>query len=265
MRENGAKDRAKMPFAPNNQKPIYKAIRNKVLAESNQTHAPIGVLSSTPSPKPPQPQLAEKVNLHPKLPYINLTVGLPENKGPLYDQLGIKTKILIDTGAGKTTMHKDFYLKLMSFFNGNHNSLTVIPDYGIKTIVGSTQLISGMTKFRLWISQTPPIYRDGTAMVIDNLAEDFIIGYDILGSNWTRKLTSQSLVMTNPYDGSDVIIPIKNKIMDLIPCWFLKTTNVSSHDTKIISTKLVKPLPKGTQFCIKNHKDSRTKCFTHSL
>ena len=33
-----------------------------------------------------------------------------------------------------------------------------------------------------------------------------------------------------------------------------KTTNVSSHDNKIIPSKLVKPLPKGTKFCIQTTK-----------
>ena len=115
MRENGAKDRAKMPFAPNNQKSFYKAKQTKVLAERNQTHAPIGVLSSTPSPKPD--------NLNPALAYVNLTIGTIENNGPQKENIGMKVKCLIDSGCSKTTMSYKLYSLLMSHFNQNKANL----------------------------------------------------------------------------------------------------------------------------------------------
>ena len=88
-------------------------------------------------------------NLNPKLPYADFTIGLPTNKGPHYDQIGLKTRVLLDTGAGKTTMTYSFYMKLMTSFNAYKHALTVVPNYVIQTIVGSTTQISGMAKFRL--------------------------------------------------------------------------------------------------------------------
>ena len=148
---------------------------------------------------PPIPEpIHEKINLAPKLPYINVSIGLPVNRGPFYDQLGMKTKVLLDSGAGKTTMNKNFYLRLMQAFNSSKESLTVVPNYGIKTILSNTMLITGMTKYRLWISVNPPIYRDGTAMVIEGIAEDFILGSDVIMSDWTKALTPNNLIMSHP-------------------------------------------------------------------
>ena len=77
---------------------------------------------------------ADGINLNPKVPYIDVTVGIPVNKGPHYDKLGIRTKVLLDTGAAKTTMNLDFYSRLMIAFNNNQNNLMLNHNTGIKLL-----------------------------------------------------------------------------------------------------------------------------------
>ena len=195
------------------------------------------------------------INLHPKVPYINVTIGLPENKGPQYDKIGIQAKVLLDSGAAKTTMHQNFYLRLMSAFNNTKNSLTVTKDYGIKTIIGTTTPISGMTKFRLWISTKPPIYRDGTAMVIENLAHDFILGNDMIGcKKIVKAFTPETLIMAHPVNGSNVYLDIEQKVLQLIPCWSFSTTKIEPRQETNVTHKYKEPLPKGTKFTVANSK-----------
>ena len=205
---------------------------------------------------PPIPEpIHEKNNLAPKLPYINVSIGLPVNRGPFYDQLGMKTKVLLDSGAGKTTMSKNFYLRLMQAFNSSKESLTVVPNYGIKTILSNTMLITGMTKYRLWISVNPPIYRDGTAMVIEGIAEDFILGSDVIISDWTKALTPNNLIMSHPKNQAQgVFITLDKKIMSLIPCYSFSEQKIEPQEKTVLTHKMREPLPKGTHFTITDSK-----------
>ena len=156
-------------------------------------------------------------NLHPVLPYVTLTIGLPYNKGPQLQSHGTRVRCMIDTGCAKTSIDKEVYDFLMKNFNNKCHDITKVP----VQVVGctkETKMIEGTCKIRLHFQRKPDVYRDVIAMVVDNLSEDVLIGYDLISSLWTQALTKNFWVIKGQTQGPDIQIPIQKDYMEIIPC-----------------------------------------------
>ncbi|MGL6012343.1 MAG: hypothetical protein ACRC0J_12710, partial [Shewanella oncorhynchi] len=109
----------------------------------------------------------------------------------------------------------------MSSYNQNKNDITKV-DIKILSCTGNLTPIEGTCKIRMYIQKHPTVYRDITAMVVDDLTEDAIIGYDILSSHLTQALTKNAWILKNNKRFPDIIVPIQKEYMDVIPCQYLK-------------------------------------------
>ena len=118
-------------------------------------------------------------NFYPVLPYVNITVGLPYNRGPYLDCCGANLRCMLDTGCAKTSMDKAIYEFLMASFNQSYNDMTK-SDVEVMGCTGETKTIEGTCKIRIYLSKSPPVYRDIVAMVVENLSEDILFGYNLL-------------------------------------------------------------------------------------
>ncbi|MGL6003482.1 reverse transcriptase domain-containing protein [Aeromonas sobria] len=193
----------------------------------------------------------DTTNLTPVLAYLNVTLGSCNNIGPNVHELGFHLKAMIDTGAGKTSMNKSFYEKLIHNFNQDMPLLTKLPNVEILNAVGGLTPITGMTTFRLFLSTEPPVFIDGTCMVIENLAEDFIIGYDILGSDFVHSISKNEVIFYDPQTSSNIHMPIERLTLPSLPCWLIKSRTVSPNEVVTIKSRFRTQLPQGTKFTVK--------------
>jgi hypothetical protein len=166
------------------------------------------------------------VNLHPVLAYVNMVMSMTYNHGPAHNLLGTQIKCLIDTGCSKTTISRDVYDFLVANFNNSYHDITEV-DISLMSCTGDLKRIDGMFKIRVYI--TPEVYRDTTAMVVDGLAEDVILGYDFLSSPWTQALTKRFLIMKANNSEPDIHIPIQHEYSDEIPCHTLIRESYSRY------------------------------------
>jgi len=177
-------------------------------------------------------------NFHPTLPYVNLTVGTPVNNGPYFECCGAVLKCLLDTGCAKTSIDKKVYEFIMTSFNNGFNELTK-SDVQIQGCTGETKPIEGTCKLRIYFSRTPKVYRDIVAMVVDNLQEDMLIGYDIISSPITQAMTKTNWVVRNNVYHSDIYIPIEKQLMPIVPCYYLNVISPSASPTPVMHNKIL--------------------------
>ena len=164
-----------------------------------------------------QNPLNHVTNLNPVLTYVNMTIGIPTNRGPHRNCHGAKLKCLLDTGCAKTSIDKSIYEFLMACFNNRQHDITEV-NVQIVSCTGELKTIEGMCKLRLFLSTDPLVYRDLTAMVVDSLSEDVILGNELINSSWTQALTKNFWIMKNNDRKHDIQLPLLKEYMDLIPC-----------------------------------------------
>jgi len=166
------------------------------------------------------PQIPDKQinNLPPTLPYVWMTVGLPQNKGPRKEAVGAYIKCMIDSGCAKSSINRETYLFLMENFNDNNHNLTKV-NLQILSCTNTASQIDGTITIRIFLTCEPENqHYDITCMVVENLTEDLIIGYDVLNSHIIQAFTKTHLIFELP-DHSDVYkIQIDKDIMPTIPC-----------------------------------------------
>ena len=180
-----------------------------------------------------QNPLNHVTNLNPVLAYVNITIGIPNNVGPHLKCYGAKLKCMLDTGCAKTSIDKSIYEFLMACFNNRHHDITQV-NVQILSCIGEVKQIEGMCKLRIFLSTNPMVYRDVTAMVIEDLSEDVIFGYDLISSSWTQALTKNFWIMKNNDRQPDIQIPIVKEYMDTIPCKFISLQKVIPCKTMTI-------------------------------
>jgi RNase H-like domain found in reverse transcriptase/Reverse transcriptase (RNA-dependent DNA polymerase)/Integrase core domain len=180
-------------------------------------------------------------NLHPVLPYVTLTIGLPYNRGPQFQSHGTRVRCMIDTGCAKTSIDKEVYDFLMKNFNNKCHDITKVP----VQVVGctkETKMIEGTCKIRLHFQRKPDVYRDVIAMVVENLSEDVLIGYDLVSSLWTQALTKNFWVVRGQHQGPDIQIPIQKDYMEIIPCTVARVQQnvlkIANAATNIINSRI---------------------------
>ena len=150
-------------------------------------------------------------------------ISSPYNNGPAHDLLGTQIKCLLDTGCAKTSISTGVYEFLIYNFNNSEHDITQV-DMSLMSCTGELKPIDGMTKIRIYL--TPEVYRDTTAMVVEDLAEDVIIGYDFISSPWTQAMTKRFLIMKNNNREPDIHIPILHEYSDEIPCNNIRNTYI---------------------------------------
>jgi Reverse transcriptase (RNA-dependent DNA polymerase)/RNase H-like domain found in reverse transcriptase/Integrase core domain len=145
---------------------------------------------------------------------------------------------MLDTGCAKTSIDKDIYEFLMSSFNQNNHDITQ-SDVQVMGCTGETKTIEGTCKMRVYFSRKPPVYRDIVAMVVENLSEDVLFGYDLISSPFTQTMTKNNWIVKGNNGEPDIYIPLHKEILDLIPCHYLRTC----PSTKVIPTNILRKTP----------------------
>ena len=168
-----------------------------------------------PMVEPPPEQSHWVTNLRPVMGHVNLTLGIPVNKGPAHHAIGIFAKCLVDTGCSKTTISQGAYELLMEQFNNNCHLLTRCAT-DLLSCTGQATNVLGMMSLRIYIAEN--VYRDTTAMVVNGLIEDFILGYDFLTAAWTKSMDKDHIVMKNNNDGEDILLKINKTYCKMLPC-----------------------------------------------
>ena len=130
---------------------------------------------------------------------------------------------MLDTGCAKTSIDKSLYDQLIRDFNQNQPQITKV-NIRILSCTKKSTPIEGMCKLRMFLRKKPDVYRDFTAMVVENLSEDLIIGYDLISSHMTRALSKDKWIMINDNGYPDIAIPIGKEFMDPIKCNYMRIT-----------------------------------------
>ena len=157
----------------------------------------------------------EKLNLNetvksviiPKACYINGTVRLNfDKKNENFDNelfTYIETEVLVDTGCVSSAISKDLFDKLKV---KKTNAQLKKSNIGIRSCTGNVELIAGMTKVRLHFQ--PKAYVDLDVMISDKLTNDFILGYDFLGSNYVKKINKMAIILNEQVYRKKVEVPL---------------------------------------------------------
>ena len=177
-------------------------------------------------------------NYRPVLPFAHLTIGLPHNAGPNKDTLGANLNVLLDTGCSKSTIDYKIYEYLMKLYNNSTHYMTK-SNAKIMACNKQEQTIKGMVKLRIWL--TEDLYQDTTAMVLENLSEDFILGYDFLSSPAVKSITKHHMILQNIHGGEDIYVPLQKEYSEDLPCYRIKNSSskvISNSKIKISTTKI---------------------------
>ena len=89
-----------------------------------------------------QNPLNHVTNLNQVLTYVNMTIGIPTNRGPHRNCHGAKLKCLLDTGCAKTSIDKSIYEFLMACFNNRQHDITEV-NVQIVSCTGELKTIEG--------------------------------------------------------------------------------------------------------------------------
>lgn len=133
-------------------------------------------------------RLATRLVFQPKLQYLQTTIYLP-NKNV------VKVKSLVDSGCAKTAMSKALYLKINQL--DPHVKLNSTKAQ-IQTCDGTTHGVEGIITLKVSIDKKTHIIFTINILVISGLADDFIIGSDILTSNLVEKSTPTQIHLKCP-------------------------------------------------------------------
>ena len=215
----------------------------------------------------PITRLDYKIDNAPKLHYLDVFI-LDKNNWEI-----ISSKALIDTGCAKTAISKEFY------DNINRNIYTPIvkaPSINIQTCDGTTHPIEGTTDIRIAIGRMKRIVLTINTLIVQNLADNLLIGLDFLANEIIQKITPTSIVVK--INGDEVeekfsqidhkVLTIKASKMEINPCqvqtvkWKLPMAKHSSaRCLKIMEGLLIleNPLINDNVFSVKLYNASKNR------
>jgi len=101
------------------------------------------------------------------------------------------TQALVDTGCAKTAMSTKFFETI-----NQHNNFSIAPNQNVKiqTCDGTNHPVSGTTNVTILIGKGEfPV--EMNVLVIPNLADNFLLGLDLLASSHVEKITPESIFM----------------------------------------------------------------------
>ena len=139
-------------------------------------------------------RLSYKIDNAPKLHYLDVFI-LDNNNWEV-----ASTKALIDTGCAKTAISSQFY----DYIN-RINLIPIVskPSVNIQTCDGTTHPVAGTVDINLAIGKSKEILLTINALVVPNLADNLLIGLDILANNIIYKITPKS-----------IFVKLNNKIIE---------------------------------------------------
>ena len=139
-------------------------------------------------------RLSYKIDNAPKLHYLDVFI-LDNNNWEV-----ASTKALIDTGCAKTAISSQFY----DYIN-KINLIPIVskPSVNIQTCDGTTHPVAGTVDINLAIGKSKEILLTINALVVPNLADNLLIGLDILANNIIYKITPKS-----------IFVKLNNKIIE---------------------------------------------------
>ena len=131
------------------------------------------------------------ITIHPKAAFVKALVKLnfkhDKNETPV-----METEMLLDTGCMISCMRLSFYEKLNAkdkvkrYLNTNIN---------LKSATNTTAPVLGMTSVKVYL--LGGIKVDLDVMIIEELSQDFILGYDFLGSPIVKTINNKSMTVNN--------------------------------------------------------------------
>ncbi len=138
--------------------------------------------------------LATRINFQPQLNFLNAHIFL-NNKI-------ISFKALIDTGCARTALSTKAFQKVSKTDTGLQLSQSNI---NIQTCDGTTHKIAGIVNLDIALGRPQSIKFNINIMVVEHLADDFLIGSDILNSILITKTTPKSIHLKDPQTGQTCI------------------------------------------------------------
>jgi Reverse transcriptase (RNA-dependent DNA polymerase)/RNase H-like domain found in reverse transcriptase/Integrase core domain len=133
------------------------------------------------------------------------------------------TKALVDTGCAKTAMSLKFFERFEKEA-GQQLPLTK-PNISIVSCTGQATKIHGITTIRLILNEIENYSIITTAMVVDGLSDDFVIGQDIIGSKHVEALRADTIDFVDKYSRL-IRTPLSNKTYQQIQCKSLTTCTI---------------------------------------
>ena len=183
------------------------------------------------SSQPPQiikmSKLATGLVFRPQLQYLPIKIHNNGNNTIL--------KALIDSGCAQTAMSSKLYKKLKI----KDPSLNVRQcNAKIQTCDGTTHGIEGLLKIELTIGDKGIITINLNVMVVPNLADEFLIGSDVLHSNLVVKTTPKAIYFKCPQTKKVVMEPFKITVFPIQPIKLCKMGLVKPLESLIMSQTL---------------------------
>jgi len=163
------------------------------------------------------------------LAHLSINISNHKSKhGPQYP-----VKALLDTGCAKTCMTKELFDNISQL-----GSINLFMDksvqLGIISCTGNTETVTGMAKMFIHFTDVNDkvISVILTAMVVPSLAEDFILGYDFLGSSFVKSIDKYHLHLQQPKSTVEYLIPLITNQLPSIPCRINTTTLIPPQSFK---------------------------------
>ncbi len=128
--------------------------------------------------------LKSAINNMPQLHYLDVYIVNDNN------EILTSTKALVDTGCAKTALSSKFF-KTISI----KTPITKTPLINVQTCDGTHHSVEGTVDLSVIIGQSKQIRTTINVLIIENLADDLLLGLDFLASKIIHKITPNAIYM----------------------------------------------------------------------
>ena len=104
---------------------------------------------------------------------------------------------------------------------------------------------------KITIDEKTNTFFNATIIIIENLADTFIIGQDVIGSDFVNSVTKNNVHFLGP-DDTEIIVPLETKLFPKLQCKSLNACIIPPYTPYLIAcaTTNSNPLDKNTSFIL---------------
>ena len=172
-------------------------------------------------------KLAVRLTFKPQLQYLSVKIFNGDQT--------LTVKALVDSGCAQTAMST----KLFKLLSGQNKHIHLRKcNAQIQTCDGTTHGIDGISNTKLALDKNSKIVIRVDVMVIANLADDFLVGSDILQSSLVVKTTPKSIYFKCPHTGQVIMEPFKITVFPVQPIKICEVKKLMPKQSLILGTTI---------------------------
>ena len=185
-------------------------------------------------------KVATRSTFQPKLHFLDVYI--------LHAHKDTHTTALIDSGCAKTAMSKNFYDKLP--YKPHLQQKTSIQ---IQTCDGTTHGINGTTTITMAIGKQKAFQVTMEIMVVNNLADDLLLGLDFLSSSYIQKITPEAIYLD--YRNKTICERFIETTYPTLSVKLPRQIEIPPNDYHLVTEQIAGIHPMTTHFKIKTVRD----------